>query len=320
MARAGLASRREAEAWIAAGRVSVNGATITLARAQRRAERPHHRRRQAAAAARAHAAVPVSQAARAGDHQRPTPHGRPTIFGALPKDLPRLISVGRLDMNTEGLLLLTNDGGLARALELPATGWLRRYRVRAYGKVTQDRLDGLKNGIAVDGVHYGAIEADARPRAGLQRLAHLCDARGQEPRNPQRAARARASGEPADPACRTARSSSANCADGAVEEVKTRALREQIGARLAALAGADFSRTDRRAGGAQAASVSASASAAPRRAQGDSRAKGDAHRPATSASVQGRAVPTSGVTASIPTAAQAARREAIGAAGPRRDA
>ena len=87
------------------------------------------------------------------------PQGRPTIFGALPKDLPRLISVGRLDLNTEGLLLLTNDGGLARALELPATGWLRRYRVRAHGTVTQAQLDALRNGITVDGVRYGPIEA-----------------------------------------------------------------------------------------------------------------------------------------------------------------
>src|SRR5438093_357891 len=86
-------------------------------------------------------------------------HGRPTIFGGLPKDLPRLISVGRLDLNTEGLLLLTNDGGLARALELPATGWLRRYRVRAFGKITQDQLDRLKHGIEIDGVRYGPIEA-----------------------------------------------------------------------------------------------------------------------------------------------------------------
>src|SRR4029077_4025033 len=87
------------------------------------------------------------------------PEGRPTIFGALPKNLPRLISVGRLDMNTEGLLLLTNDGGLARVLELPATAWLRRYRVRAMGRVTQETLDRLRKGVTVEGVHYGPIEA-----------------------------------------------------------------------------------------------------------------------------------------------------------------
>src|SRR5204862_2389688 len=86
-------------------------------------------------------------------------HGRPTIFGALPKHLPRLVSIGRLDLNSEGLLLLTNDGGLARALELPETGWLRRYRVRANGKITQPQLDALRRGIEVDGIRYGAIEA-----------------------------------------------------------------------------------------------------------------------------------------------------------------
>ena len=153
-----MASRREAEAWIAAGRVSVNGATINSP------------------------ALNVKPSDRISVDGKPLPqrertrvflfhkprglvttsadtHGRPTIFGALPKGLPRLISVGRLDLNTEGLLLLTNDGGLARALELPATGWLRRYRVRAFGEVTQHKLDELKNGITVDGVNYGAIEA-----------------------------------------------------------------------------------------------------------------------------------------------------------------
>ena len=89
----------------------------------------------------------------------PIPEGRPTVFDNLPEGLPRLISIGRLDFNTEGLLLLTNDGGLARALELPDTGWLRRYRVRAHGEVTQAQLDELKKGVEVDGVKYGPIDA-----------------------------------------------------------------------------------------------------------------------------------------------------------------
>ena len=87
------------------------------------------------------------------------PEGRPTVFDNLPEGLPRVLSIGRLDINTEGLLLLTNDGGLSRTLELPTTGWLRRYRVRAHGEVDQAALDKLKDGIAVDGVLYGSIEA-----------------------------------------------------------------------------------------------------------------------------------------------------------------
>src|SRR5690349_21989123 len=158
IARAGLASRREAEAWIAAGRVSVNGRTITSPALN--------------VTARDRIAVdgtPLPRRARTRlfRYNKPRglvtthsdPDGRPTIFGSLPEHLPRVISVGRLDMNTEGLLLLTNDGGLARALELPATGWLRRYRVRAHGEIDQDALDKLKDGIAVDGVLYGSIEA-----------------------------------------------------------------------------------------------------------------------------------------------------------------
>src|SRR5207244_5443031 len=88
------------------------------------------------------------------------PQGRPTIFGALPKNLPRLISVGRLDLNTEGLLLLTNDGGLARVLELPATAWLRRYRVRALGNVRPDQLERLRERITIADVRYASIEAE----------------------------------------------------------------------------------------------------------------------------------------------------------------
>jgi 23S rRNA pseudouridine2605 synthase len=158
IARAGLASRREAEAWIEAGRVSVNGKPINspalnVTRKDRISVDGQP--------------LPGRERTRLYLFNKPRglvtttsdPDGRPTIFGALPKNLPRLISVGRLDMNTEGLLLLTNDGGLARVLELPATAWLRRYRVRAMGRVTQETLDGLRKGVTVEGVHYGAIEA-----------------------------------------------------------------------------------------------------------------------------------------------------------------
>ena len=109
-------------------------------------------------ARRAHAALSVSQAAGLVTTAR-DPEGRPTVFDALPPDLPRLVAVGRLDINTEGLLLLTNDGGLARVLELPSTGWLRRYRVRAHGTIDQAALDRLSGGIAIDGVDYLGIEA-----------------------------------------------------------------------------------------------------------------------------------------------------------------
>jgi 23S rRNA pseudouridine2605 synthase len=92
--------------------------------------------------------------------------GRPTVFDALPKELPRLISIGRLDLNSEGLLLLTNDGALARRLELPATGWVRRYKVRVHGELDPARLSGLERGVKVDGVSYGPIRARLERQQG----------------------------------------------------------------------------------------------------------------------------------------------------------
>src|SRR4029077_14946374 len=168
------------------------------------------------------------------------PQGRPTIFGALPKDLPRLISVGRLDLSTEGLLLLTNDGGLARALELPATGWLRRYRVRAHGKITQEQLDGLRHGIEVAAIRYGAIEAllDREQGSNVWLTFAMREGKNREIRN--------VLGHLGLAVNRLIRVSYGpfqlgELPAGAVEEVNTRALRDQLGPRIAAVAGADFS-------------------------------------------------------------------------------
>jgi pseudouridine synthase len=165
MARAGLCSRRQAEEWIAAGRVAVNGGTI---RSPAVNVKPHDRITVDGRPLPRHERTrlflyhkPVGLVSSTAD-----PQGRPTIFNALPKDLPRLMSVGRLDIGSEGLLLLTNDGGLARALELPDTSWVRRYRVRAHGRVAQADLDGLRGGITIDGVHYGPIEATLEREQG----------------------------------------------------------------------------------------------------------------------------------------------------------
>ncbi len=158
MARAGVASRREVERLIEAGRVFVNGERVTTPATKVEADD---------ILTVDGALVQAAEPARLFRYHKPvglvTTHKdtqeRPTVFDALPKALPRLISVGRLDLNSEGLLLLTNDGGLARALELPASAVVRRYRARARGRVTQEKLDSLKDGITVEGVSYGAIEA-----------------------------------------------------------------------------------------------------------------------------------------------------------------
>ncbi len=158
LARAGVASRREVERLIEAGRVALNGQVLTT---------PAVKVEPGDILTVDGKVVNEAEPARLFRYHKPIdlvtshndPQGRPTVFDNLPKGLPRLISVGRLDINSEGLLLLTNDGGLARALELPQTGIVRRYRARARGRITQEKLDTLQNGITVEGVHYGAIEA-----------------------------------------------------------------------------------------------------------------------------------------------------------------
>lgn len=158
LAAAGVCSRRDAERLILEGRVSVNGQVLQTPAflvddsddievdGQRVGGKPQTR------LWRYH--KPAGLVTSHRDEK-----GRDTIFDHLPEDMPRVISVGRLDLNSEGLLLLTNDGALSRHLELPATGWTRKYRVRAFGDISQDDLDALQDGITVDGVHYGAIEA-----------------------------------------------------------------------------------------------------------------------------------------------------------------
>jgi 23S rRNA pseudouridine2605 synthase len=159
LARAGVCSRRDAEKLIAEGRVKLNGKTLdTPAVKVTDKDRVLVDGRQIGAA----------EPTRLWRYHKPTglvtthrdPGGRPTVFENLPPGLPRVVSVGRLDLNSEGLLLLTNDGALARRLELPSNGWVRRYRARAFGRVKQEDLDMLKDGIEVDGIRYGGIDAD----------------------------------------------------------------------------------------------------------------------------------------------------------------
>jgi 23S rRNA pseudouridine2605 synthase len=158
IARAGICSRRDAEAMILEGRVSVNGKKLSSP-ALNVTERDDIRVDGKP--------LPTAERTRLFRYYKPRglvttakdPEGRPTVFDSLPKQLPRVISVGRLDLNSEGLLLLTNDGELARKLELPTTGWVRRYRVRVNGVVEQKHLDQLAKGIEVEGIRYGKIEA-----------------------------------------------------------------------------------------------------------------------------------------------------------------
>jgi len=238
MARAGLCSRREAEEWIRQGRVAVNGRVIdspALDIVERDIVTVDG------------APLPQRERTRMFLYHKPRglvtthsdPEGRPTIFDNLHKNLPRLISIGRLDYNTEGLLLLTNDGGLKRVLELPDTGWLRRYRVRAHGAITQARLDGLRDGIDVDGVKYGPIEAtlDSEPGANVWLTFAIREGKNREVRNVLAAL-----GLEVNRLIRVSYGpfQLGELGEGEVSEVRGRMLRDQLGERIAKQAGADF--------------------------------------------------------------------------------
>ena len=238
LARAGVASRRDAERMILEGRVKVNGKLL---------DTPAHNVTLDDKIEVDGEEIRGIERTRLWIYHKPSglvttnsdPEGRPTVFDNLPGELPRVISIGRLDINTEGLLLLTNDGGLARVLELPATGWLRRYRVRAHGKIEQADLDKLKDGIAVDGVLYGAIDAtlDRVQGSNVWITMGLREGKNREIKNVLGALGLEVG--------RLIRISYGpfqlgEIPEGHVMEVRGRTLRDQLGPRLIEEAGANF--------------------------------------------------------------------------------
>jgi 23S rRNA pseudouridine2605 synthase len=231
IARAGLCSRRDAERWIAAGRVAVDGAVLTSPAVAVGADsdiRVDGKR------------LPEPERARLWRYHKPrglvTTHrderGRATVFAALPAELPRLVSIGRLDLSSEGLLLLTNDGALARRLELPATGWIRRYRVRVHGLVEPDRLAALSRGITIDRVAYGPIRAalDRQQGANAWLTLSLHEGKNREVRRVLEHL-----GYQVTRLIRLAYGpfQLGHLARGAIEEVPQKVLREQLGGRPA---------------------------------------------------------------------------------------
>ena len=238
MARAGVCSRRDAEAWIAEGRVSVNGKVLdSPAFNVSEADDVRVDGKKLAAAERTRLFLfhkPRGLVTTARD-----PEGRQTVFAVLPPDLPRLVAIGRLDINTEGLLLLTNDGGLARVLELPSTGWLRRYRVRAHGIIDQAALDRLAEEVTIDGVDYLGVEAKLDREQGSNAWLTLGLREGKD-REIKKILEhlglavnrlIRVSFGPFE---------LGDLPEGEVMEVRTRVLRDQLGVKLAKEANVDF--------------------------------------------------------------------------------
>ena len=227
LARVGVGSRRDVERMIEDGRVKVNGKVLTT---------PAFKVTGKEKILVDNAPVEEPDIPRMWRYHKPdglvTSHkdeqGRRTMFEALPTDMPRVISVGRLDLTSEGLILLTNDGELARALELPSTGWSRRYRARAYGKVTQEQLDTLKKGVVIDGIPTGEIIATLDRQQGDNAWINvtLHDGKNREVRRALETLDLKVN--------RLIRVSFGpymlgDLGKGACEEIKTRVLRDQVG-------------------------------------------------------------------------------------------
>jgi 23S rRNA pseudouridine2605 synthase len=238
MARAGVCSRRDAEAWIAEGRVSVNGKVLdSPAFNVSEADDVRVDGKKLAAPERTRLFLfhkPRGLVTTARD-----PEGRQTVFAVLPPDLPRLVAIGRLDINTEGLLLLTNDGGLARVLELPSTGWLRRYRVRAHGVIDQAALDRLAEGVTIDGVDYLGVEAKLDREQGSNAWLTLGLREG---KNREIKKILEHLGLAVNRLIRVSFGpfELGDLPEGEVMEVRTRVLRDQLGVKLAKEANVDF--------------------------------------------------------------------------------
>ena len=291
IARAGIASRRDAEALIEAGRVTLNGEVLTS---------PAINVTDADRITVDGEPLPARERTRLWILHKPRgvvttardPEGRATVFDGLPDDLPRVVAIGRLDINTEGLLLLTNDGGLAKVIAHPDTGWLRRYRVRAFGDVNQADLDKLKKGVTVDGMEYGPVEAtlDRAQGDNVWLTLGLREGKNREVK--------RILEHLGLSVNRLIRLSFGpfqlgDLEVGLVEEIRTKVLKEQLGKALAEEAGVDFESpvreaiapfgSPKKAAKAAARAAEAAERPAPRARSAAGRPPRDPARPAASA-------------------------------------